>query len=667
MICTQTTTIVFTDLVGSTELAIRLGHDAYEAMRRTHFELLRLAALVHQGSEIKSTGDGLVFAFTSAAEAVASMIRMQQVVTLAAQQGGGEPRVRIGASVGETNRDGNDIFGIAVVEAARLCAAALPGQILVSGLIPGLIRGLEFKFGPVGEFALKGLPDQILACTVEWTPREASDDIIPLPPKLSPVPRFGVYGRAREQAIIEQCWKAARQGQRQVVLLAGEPGIGKTRLAIEAGRVAHGEGGTVLLGTCDEDIHPPYRPFVEALRHYVMKAPDEVLAQHVREHQGDLLRIAPLLAERVPNVPKPHVADAETERYLMFEAVVGLLATASEHRPIMLILDDLQWAGAPELLLLKHIVAATKPMHLLIIVTYRDTDLSPMHPLAALLADFRREHGITRIAMGGLDEKGVIEFVTASIGRVLNQAQLEMARAIRKSTEGSPLFVGEVLRNFTESGASFTEAEQARGDFHIGIPEGIKEAIGRRLARFSSDTNKVLRTASVIGLEFDVALLKSVAEMAEGTVLDVIDEAKSAAIITEAPSDTVSYAFTHMLVRDTLYDALNAERRARMHQRVGTALEQLTVDRSGQRVDELARHWLAAGKSGDPGKAISYARQAGDKSLADSRSSRRPNITGRLCPCWCITTAMPSCCAATFSSPWATRNGARAMPATERS
>jgi predicted ATPase/class 3 adenylate cyclase len=617
MIRTQTTTVVFTDLVGSTELTIQLGHDAYETMRRTHFESLRLAALAHQGSDIKSTGDGLVFAFTSAAEAVASMIRMQQAVDRAARRSDGQPQVRIGASVGETNRDGNDIFGIAVVEAARLCAAALPGQILVSNLIPGLIRGLEFKFGPVGEFSLKGLPDRVLACAVEWLPREMSDDIIPLPPKIPRVPTSGVYGRAHEQAIIEQCWTRGKEGTRQVVLLSGEPGIGKTRLAIEAGRIAHSDSGTVLLGTCDEDIRPPYRPFAEALRHYVMNAPDEVLVQHVREHQGDLLHIAPLLAERVPNVPKPHMADAETERYLMFDAVVGLIATASAHRPIMLILDDLQWAGAPELLLLKHIVASPKRMQLLIIVTYRDTDLSPMHPLAALLADFRNDHGITRIAMGGLDEQGVIELVTASIGHVLDQAQLEMARAIRRNTEGSPLFVGELLRNFKESG-SFIKAKQGTtdGDLHIGIPEGVKEAIGRRLSRFSSDTNKVLRIASVIGLEFDVALLKSVAEMAEDTILDAIDDAKSAAIITEAPSDTVSYAFTHMLVRATLYDALNSERRARMHQRVGTALEQLTVDGPGQRIDELARHWLAAGKSGDPAKAISYARQAGDKSLA---------------------------------------------------
>jgi predicted ATPase len=139
--------------------------------------------------------------------------------------------------------------------------------------------------------------------------------MIALPEKIAPVPTFGLNGRAGEQAIIERCWSAAQAGMRQVVLLAGEPGIGKTRLAAEAGRTAHAQGAIVLLGTCDEDVSHPYRPFVEALQHYLMNAPDEVLIQHVREHHGDLLRIAPSLATRVPNLPNPRSADAETERY----------------------------------------------------------------------------------------------------------------------------------------------------------------------------------------------------------------------------------------------------------------------------------------------------------------------------------------------------------------
>jgi hypothetical protein len=354
--------------------------------------MLRLAAAVHRGTEIKSVGDGLVFAFPSAAEAVECMIRMQQAVDLAARRHTEQTRIRIGASCGETNRDGNDIFGIAVVEAARLCAVAAPSQILVSDLVRALARGLEYKFVSAGALPLKGLSEPVPACTVEWSPRELSDGSIALPPKISQLSSFGLYGRVREQAAIERCWTAGKQGQRRLVLLTGEPGIGKTRLATEAGRKAHDEGAIVLFGSCDEHIGYPYRPFVEALRHYVSSASDEALLQHVRDHHGELLRIAPVLAERVPNLPKLQTADAENERYMMFEAVAGLLAAASKQRPIMLILDDLQWAGIPELLLIKHILRSAMSMDLLVLGTYRDTELSRTHPLASVLADLHREH-----------------------------------------------------------------------------------------------------------------------------------------------------------------------------------------------------------------------------------------------------------------------------------
>jgi class 3 adenylate cyclase len=619
MIRTETATVVFTDLVGSTELSVRLGHDAYDTVRRSHFDSLRLAASVHQGSEIKSTGDGLVFAFASAGEAVACMIRMQQTTDLAARRHGEGPRIRIGASSGETNRDGNDIFGISVVEAARLCAAALPDQILVSDLVRGLARGLGYKLVRVGEFTLKGLPEPVSAYAVEWTPREETAGIIALPPKIPAVPTFGLYGRAAEQATIARCWAAAKVGQRQVVLLAGEPGIGKTRLGSEAGRIAHAEGATVLLGTCDEDIGHPYRPFVEALRHYLIHAPDDVLLRHVREHHGDLLRIAPSLAARVPNLPKPRMADAETERYLMFEAVTGLLTVAAQQHPIVLLLDDLQWAGTPELLLLKHIVRSATPMRLLIIGTYRDTELSRTPPLAALLADFRGETGIERVALSGLDEDGVVKFVAAAVGHELDEEQLALARAIGRDTEGSPLFVEEILRNLLESGAAFGEGAKCAirdNTRSFGIPEGVKEAIARRLSRLSGDTNKILKIASVIGLEFDLKVLKLAAETPETAILDALDEAKSAALVAEVASNPDCYAFTHMLVRATLYEGLNSTRRARMHERVGTALEHLTSARLGQRIDELARHWMAAASFGDHTKAISFARQAGDRALA---------------------------------------------------
>jgi predicted ATPase len=199
-----------------------------------------------------------------------------------------------------------------------------------------------------------------------------------------------MFGRAAESETLSAAWAKAKDGQRQLVLVAGEPGIGKTRLATEAALAAHAAGAVILLGTCDEDVNLPYQPFVEALRHYVTHATDAVLAAHVREHKGELVRLAPELAKRVSDLPAPQVAEADTERYLLFEAVTGLLSEASKQQPIVLLLDDLHWAGAPELLLLKHMLKTAMPLRLLIIGTYRDTDLTRNHPLTAMLADPER-------------------------------------------------------------------------------------------------------------------------------------------------------------------------------------------------------------------------------------------------------------------------------------
>src|SRR5262249_25865224 len=213
------------------------------------------------------------------------------------------------------------------------------------------------------------------------------------------------------------------------------------------------------------------------------------------------------LARRIPDLPAPQVAEADTERYLLFEAVTGLLSAVSQRQPVFLILDDLHWAGTPELLLLKHILKTAMPLRLLIIGTYRDTDLTRMHPPTAVLADLRRETGVQRVALHGLDEAAVVVFVTAAAGHELAEPGVALARALHHETEGSPLFIGEILRNLRESGAIFQEGERwtYRGNIAgLGIPEGIKEVIGRRVNRLSEPTNKVLSLAAVIGRQFDV-------------------------------------------------------------------------------------------------------------------------------------------------------------------
>lgn len=619
---TETVTVLFTDLVGSTQLASRLGHDAFEVVRQQHFAACRTAAAGHSGTEVKSTGDGLMLSFISAADAVACAVALQQVTDRPARRAPNQAvvpvSIRVGVSSGEATREDADLYGPPVVEASRLCATAAPGQILASEVVRLLARGKGHTFISVGDLSLKGLPEPVPVCEVKWEPLAPAAGV-PLPPRLATTQPLGLFGRSVEQEVLAEAWSGANEGQRRVVLLAGEPGIGKTRLAAETARAARADGATVLFGFCDEDIALPYHPFVEALRHYVAHAPEDVLAAHVHTHQGELSRLVPELRARVAGLPAPQVAEAETERYLLFDAAAGLLAAASEDAPIVLVLDDLHWAGAPELLLLKHIVRSAAPMRLLIVATYRDTDLTRHHPLTSMLADLRRESGVARLALRGLDEAAVVALVTASAGHELDAPGIALAQALHRETEGSPFFLTEILRNLTESAAVFREGERwtYQGDIAaLGIPEGVKDVIGRRLGRLSEATNKVLSLAAVIGRQFDLPLLTRIADLSEDAILDALDEATAAALVVEVQGEPEHFGFSHALIRTTLYEELSSARRARLHRRAGEALEVLTASTPGARIDELAHHWLAAAQVVDAAKAIGYARQAGDHAFA---------------------------------------------------
>ncbi len=292
---TETVTVVFTDLVGSTPLASRLGHEAYEVLRRAHFDALRAAASDLRGDEIKSTGDGLVFAFGSADDAVSCMIRMQQVTDLAARRNGGDPKIRIGASCGQTNRDGNDIFGICVVEAARLCAVAEPEQILVADLVRALVRGLGYKFGASSEFTLKGLPEPVSASTVAWEPRPAPDGSIPLPPKILAVRHLRALRPRRRAGGDRPPLGQGQGGPAPGGAARWRAGDRQDAARHRGGAVGHREGAVVLFGSCDEDVGPALpalRRGAPALRRARAR---RGARRHVREHQGELLRLVPEL------------------------------------------------------------------------------------------------------------------------------------------------------------------------------------------------------------------------------------------------------------------------------------------------------------------------------------------------------------------------------------
>jgi class 3 adenylate cyclase len=615
----STATILFTDLVGSTELRGRLGEEVTEDLRRRHDRLLTEAVEAHSGRVVKGLGDGIMATFAGASDAVRAAVEIQQAIDRL-NRSGKVPvplSVRVGLSAGDVTFEDDDVHGAPVIEASRLCGTALGDEILASEVVRWLggAQGSP-SLTPVGSLELKGLAAPVPAVRVEWEPTPVSE--IPMPPLLTDVGRIFV-GRDAELERLTQFWKEAAAGERRVALLAGEPGVGKTRLAAEVAIRVHEEGGVVLAGRCDEGLGVPYQPFVEALRHFVDHTPPAELRERLGRYGGELTRLMPEVAERVPELPAPLQSDPETERFRLFDAVAAWLTAASAEDPLLLVVDDLQWAAKPSLLLLRHVVRSPEPGRVFVVGTYRDTELTYDHPLVDVLADLRRREGVERVSLSGLDSVGVAAFVEQAAGRALGEEDLALARAIHDETEGNPFFVREVLRHLAETGA--IKREEGRWGTslsvaEVGIPEGIREVIGRRLARLSGETNRALRLASVAGTDFEVSIIGRAGDMDEDDVLVTLEEAAAARLVIEEPGGG-RYRFAHALVRDTLYEALSATRRSTLHRRIGEAIEAIHAAALDDHLPALAHHWgRASAVAAATPKAVDYAARAGHRALA---------------------------------------------------
>jgi class 3 adenylate cyclase len=618
-------TILLTDLVGSTRLANSVGPVRADELRDEHFELLRDAIASSGGREVKNTGDGLMVALSSASAGVRCAVAIQQLFDRRYRDAEQALHVRVGVAAGESTVKEGDYFGAPSIEAARLCAEAPSDGILVSAavkLLAGRCEGVELA--SVGELELKGFPDPVEAFAVSWTPlaEEAGEPSgrWPLPALLRSVPPVKYVGRVEERAALEEAMKLARLGQRQVVLLSGEPGIGKTRLSSYAAHKAHSEGFAVAWGACTEELAVPYEPWIEVCTQLVEHAPEELLGRHTRRHAGELSRLARILRERVADLPEPQASDPETERYMLFNAIAGLLGEVAQSVPLCVVLDDLHWADAQSLALLKHLLRGTDQSALQVMVTYRDSDLGKDHPLTALLADLRSLHGVQRIALHGLGADEVAEIMTVIAGHELHADGIELAAQIAEETAGNPFFVGEILLGLSESGALvFDEATGRWGidtSAGIALPESVREVIERRVERLDPQATELLRQAAVIGRVFNVELLAACSELTEGPLLDHLESAVAASLLSESTERVGEFRFVHALIDQTLYDGMGGTRRARMHLRVAEALEELYGDDPGEHLAELALHWRLAAVSVDTAKAADYALKAGQRALA---------------------------------------------------
>ena len=436
-----------------------------------------------------------------------------------------------------------------------------------------------------------------------------------LPGPLRSRSSYPLAGRAGELEKLGKLLPRVEGEGRRVALIAGEPGVGKSRLVREFALAAAESGAMVLYGACDAEARAPYGPFVEALDRVARISEPEELRAAIGT-SGELVRLLPELPALLGELPEPITADPDTERHRLHLAVAELLVNLGRRRPILLVIEDAHWADRPTLALIRHLARAAWSARLLLLVTYRDDSGSP--ELAALLADLRRSEEVVRIRLAGLSGPEVAELVSGAIGggpgpdRGADRDLAELSDAIHELTAGNAFLVCELWRELAEGGVVEVIGTQVRITAplsELGSPESVREVVSQRLARLDPETTGLLELAAVAGPEFELAALREAAGLPEADLLAGLRQAVASGMLEEAAGRGLAFHFTHEIVRRALYDRLSLLRRAELHLRVGEGLEAMGPP-SGRRLVDLARHFGAAADLGGAERAVDYHRRA---------------------------------------------------------
>ncbi len=430
-----------------------------------------------------------------------------------------------------------------------------------------------------------------------------------LPEGREPAPTTGAFvGRENELAELRAGLDDALAGRGRLFLLVGEPGIGKSRLADELIGYARTQGARVLVGRCWEaGGAPAYWPWIQSLRAYIRDSDPEALREQLGAGAGDLAQLFPELRERFLDLPAPPPLESEGARFRLFDAAAAFLKSASRAQPIVLVLDDLHAADEPSLLLLEFLTRELGDSRLVIVGAYRDVDPSLRDPLVTALSELVREPVTRRMALSGLPEADVAEYISIAAGV---QPEAATVAEIHAETDGNPLFVGEIVRLLVAEG----RLEGTAGELHM--PSSIREVIGSRMRRLSKRCQGILTAASVLGREFALDALQRLSQSTREELLGVLDEAMTERVIGEVPGASGRFRFAHALIRDTLYDELTPARRLQLHRQAGEALEHIYAADIEPHLAEVALHFFASAPAGAAGRAIEYARRAGDRAVS---------------------------------------------------
>lgn len=601
---TRAVTFLLTDIEGSTAAWEAEAAVMAIALAR-HDELVEQIVTSRGGRLIKTRGEGdaTFSVFDRPSAAATAAMDLQQAIDEEPWALREPMRIRVSVHTGEVEFRDGDYFGRAVNRAARLRSLAAGGQILCSGATAELVIDSlpdDVVLADLGMRTLRNLarPEHVfelrLATADDGSAQESIDAPLQRPHLPAVLAGPGPFvGRGSEIERLFSAWRTALAGSTNAVLIAGEPGVGKTRLAGEWSRQAYDQGALVTYGRCDEDLGAPYQPFAEALRALVPC----LGASGLRGVRGveALLALVPGLADVLPDLAPQTRADPDTERYALFDAVVAVFRVASASAPVVLILDDLHWAAKPTLLLLRHLLRFGEQSRVQIVGTYRSTDLDRSHPLAAMLADLHRDGTADRLHLAGLDEDDVTAYVAEA-----GYDDEDLAHALASVTGGNPFFLIEALRHVDESGGVWDQST---------LPQGVREAVSRRLSRLPAETNKALAAAAVVGSRFALDLVEQVTEK---DLIDAFDEASKAGILIEEPGG--NYRFNHAIVRQSLLAELASVRRMRLHQRIATTLE-TQPGAKDEMLAELAHHYFECAWAGNAVKAVEYCRRAADQAM----------------------------------------------------
>ncbi len=430
--------------------------------------------------------------------------------------------------------------------------------------------------------------------------------------------RTPFVGRVAELATLSSALERARAGSGGMLLIGGEPGIGKTRLAEEAVAEAAAAGMSVFVGHSYEIVGAaPYVAVVEVLEAALATAPsaEAFVADVLGDAAPEIARLLPQLRRRFPHLPAPLELPPEQERLYLFRCLTDILARLAVNRPALLIFDDLQWADDATLLFVEHLAPRLAGMPLLVVATYRDTDVG--RPLARTFGDLHRSHLAGRISLRALTPGEAGELVAGLAGQ---EPPAELVDALHAASDGNAFFLEEIVRDLAESGRVFDDTGRFRAAVDVGdlgLPEGVRLVIERRLDRLSEPARVALSAAAVSGRVFSVELLQALGSPGVDDVLDIIDEAEQAVLIAASGNDD-EFLFAHELIRQTLVAGLPGTRRRRLHARAAEALERIHANDVRAAAATIAHHLLEAGPAADPKRTFGYLKTAAEHALDTS-------------------------------------------------